>query len=78
MYPPMTRLVLIRRTDIYVTIVSSTHCVTPAGKYIATISTTVETDNPEAECAAGLALIEPVLEKYVTARVRHLFPLHFA
>jgi|ERR1711907_383463 len=54
-----------RNSDIYVTIVSSTHCVTPAGKYIATISTTVETDNPEAECAAGLALIEPVLEKFV-------------
>eukprot|EP01094_Clydonella_sp_ATCC50884_P024712 TRINITY_DN627_c0_g1_i1.p2 TRINITY_DN627_c0_g1~~TRINITY_DN627_c0_g1_i1.p2 ORF type:complete len:457 (+),score=199.51 TRINITY_DN627_c0_g1_i1:46-1371(+) len=54
-----------RNNDIYVTIVSSSHNVAPAGKYLATISTTVETDNPEAECAAGLALVEPVLEKFV-------------
>merc|ERR1712137_499424 len=54
-----------RNSDIYVTLVSFSHQVCPNGKYLATVSTTVETDNPEEECAAGLAFLEPVLEKFV-------------
>lgn len=54
-----------RNSDIYVTLVSFAHQVCPNGKYLATVSTTVETDNPEEECAAGLAFLEPVLEKFV-------------
>jgi len=55
----------VRAADIYVTAVSSIHNVAPQGKYIALISTTVETDNPERECLPGLKLLEPILEKYV-------------
>lgn len=55
-----------RRSDIYVTAVSSVHHVAPAGKYIALVSTTVETDNPERECLPGLKLLEPITEKFVS------------
>ena len=33
--------------DIYIMMVSSVHCVSKANTYIAIISTTVETENPE-------------------------------
>jgi RAB protein geranylgeranyltransferase component A len=52
--------------DIYVTAVSSIHNVAPKGKYIALVSTTVETDNPERECLPGLKLLEPITEKFVS------------
>ena len=39
--------------------------VTPSGKFVATVSTTVETDDPEAECAPGIKLLGPVLERFV-------------
>lgn len=54
-----------RRHDIYVAVVSHAHNVAPNGKYIAIVSTTVETDNPEAECLPGIRLLGPVLHKYV-------------
>lgn len=50
-------------TDIYVSLVSSAHNVAPEGKYIAVVSTTVETSNPEKEVQPGLALLEPIMEK---------------
>lgn len=50
-------------TDIYVCLVSSAHNVAPEGKYIAVVSTTVETSNPEKEVQPGLALLEPIMEK---------------
>ena len=54
-----------RRTDIYVMMVSSAHCVAGKGKYIAIVSTTVETDDPRAELEPGVKLlgerIEPLL-----------------
>jgi len=55
-----------RRSDIYVTAVSSVHNVAPAGTFIALVSTTVETDNPERECLPGLKLLEPIKEKFVS------------
>ncbi|XP_017305445.1 rab GDP dissociation inhibitor beta [Ictalurus punctatus] len=55
-----------RKSDIYVCLVSSTHNVAPEGKYIAVVSTTVETSNPEKEVQPGLALLEPIMEKFVS------------
>ncbi len=40
--------------------------VTPKDWYIALVSTTVETNNPENEIRPGLALLEPIYQKFVT------------
>ena len=45
--------------------VSSSHCVVPKGKYMAIVSTTVETGNPETECLPGLQLLGNILERFV-------------
>jgi RAB protein geranylgeranyltransferase component A len=37
-----------RKHDIYVSVVSFAHNVAPKGKYLAIVSTTVETNNPKA------------------------------
>ena len=44
------------------------HNVAPKGKYVAFVSTTVETGNPEAEIRAGLELLGPVDEKFIEIR----------
>ncbi|XP_006815070.1 LOW QUALITY PROTEIN: rab GDP dissociation inhibitor alpha-like [Saccoglossus kowalevskii] len=54
-----------RKSDIYVSCVSSTHCIATYGFYVATVSTTVETDNPEAELQPGLDLLGPIEQKFV-------------
>lgn len=54
-----------RRSDVYVFCSSYTHNVAPKGKFIAFVSTTVETNDPEGELAAGLQLLGPVDEKFV-------------
>merc|ERR1712213_121237 len=54
-----------RKSDIYVTMVSFTHQVASKGWYIAMVSTTVETENPEAEIQPGLALLGPVKQKFI-------------
>lgn len=54
-----------RKNDIYVSLTSFTHKVCPKDKYIAIVSTTVETDNPEKEVEIGMQLLNPVLEKFV-------------
>jgi len=46
-----------RGSDIYVFVCSAQHCVAPKGKWVASVSTTVETSDPEAELAPGLALL---------------------
>jgi len=43
--------------------VSFAHNVASQGHYIAMVSTTVETSNPEDELKIGLQLLGPVLEK---------------
>jgi len=53
-----------RRSDIYVSIVSDVHEVAPKGKYVAIVSTNVETSNPRAEVAAGIALLGDVLLRF--------------
>ncbi|KAL1116083.1 hypothetical protein AAG570_005578 [Ranatra chinensis] len=54
-----------RRSDIYVSQVSYTHQVAAKGWFIAMVSTTVETDEPEAEIKPGLDLLGPVKQKFV-------------
>jgi Rab GDP dissociation inhibitor len=46
--------------------VSSTHCVSSKGFYLAIVATTVETTNPEAELKPGLDLLGPIKEKFVS------------
>lgn len=53
-----------RSNDIYVCCVSYAHQVCANGKFIALVSTRVETDNPEKELQPGLDLLGPVLEKF--------------
>jgi len=53
-----------RKSDIYVCVVSFAHNVAKKGYYLAIVSTTVETDNPEAELKPGLAILGSVEEKF--------------
>lgn len=54
-----------RHNDIYVSMTSFKHKVAAQGKYIALVSTTVETDNPEKEIEPGLALLGAIEEKFI-------------
>jgi len=54
-----------RNSDIYVCSVSTAHCVTSKGFYLAIVSTTVETSNPEEELLPGLKLLGPIEEKFI-------------
>ncbi|CAG0920730.1 unnamed protein product [Notodromas monacha] len=54
-----------RKSDIYVSLVSATMSVAPKGWYIAMVSTTVETADPESEIKCGLDLLGPVKQKFV-------------
>ena len=49
--------------DIYVCCVSTSHHVCPQQYYVAMVSTTVETDNPEAELKPGLDVLAPIEDK---------------
>eukprot|EP00128_Syssomonas_multiformis_P018289 Colp12_sorted_trinity150504_noHs@27758 len=53
-----------RRNDIYVSVVSAAHNIASAGKYVAMVSTTVETSNPQAEIKPGLDLLGAVDEMF--------------
>lgn len=55
-----------RQSDIYVSMVSHTHQVAAKGWFIAMVSTTVETDNPELEIKPGLDLLGPIKQKFVS------------
>lgn len=55
-----------RKSDIYVSVVSYHHQVAAKGWFVAMVSTTVETDNPEGEINPGLALLAPIAKKFVT------------
>ena len=57
-----------RKSDIYISCVSYTHQVSAKGWFIAMISTTVETDNPEAEIQPGLNLLGPIKQKFLEVR----------
>ncbi|KAA0202818.1 hypothetical protein HAZT_HAZT002867 [Hyalella azteca] len=55
-----------RNSDIYVSMVSYTHQVAAKGWFVALVSTTVETADPEAEIKPGLDLLGPIKQKFVT------------
>ncbi|CAD6207122.1 GSCOCG00010123001-RA-CDS [Cotesia congregata] len=55
-----------RKSDIYVSVVSYTHQVAAKGWFIAMVSTTVETANPELEIKPGLDLLGPISQKFVS------------
>ncbi|XP_059817941.1 rab GDP dissociation inhibitor alpha [Hypanus sabinus] len=54
-----------RKSDIYICLISHTHNVAAQGKYIAIVSTTVETAQPEVEIQPALDLLEPIDQKFV-------------
>nr|CAB3248647.1 rab GDP dissociation inhibitor alpha-like [Phallusia mammillata] len=56
-----------RKNDIYISLVSFAHNVASKGKYLAIVSTTVETSNPESELTPGLQLLHPIDAKFVSA-----------
>jgi Rab GDP dissociation inhibitor len=49
--------------DIYVCCMGESNKITPKGWFVALVSTTVETDNPENEIKPGLQLLEPIYQK---------------
>uniref|UniRef100_T1J355 Rab GDP dissociation inhibitor n=1 Tax=Strigamia maritima TaxID=126957 RepID=T1J355_STRMM len=55
-----------RNSDIYISLVSYTHHVAAKDYFIAMVSTTVETDNPEREIKPGLDLLGPIKQKFVS------------
>jgi Rab GDP dissociation inhibitor len=55
-----------RKSDIYISCVSSSHNVCAKGKFIAIASTTVETNNPEAELKPAFDLLGPIVEKFTS------------
>lgn len=54
-----------RNSDIYVTMVSYTHQVASKGWFIAMVSTTVETANPENEIQPAVSLLGPIKQKFI-------------
>ncbi|RMX59346.1 hypothetical protein pdam_00014019 [Pocillopora damicornis] len=54
-----------RKSDIYICVVSYAHNVAAKNYYIAIVSTTVETADPEAELKPALDLLGHVIEKFV-------------
>ncbi|KAF7721375.1 Rab GDP dissociation inhibitor alpha [Apophysomyces ossiformis] len=55
-----------RKHDVYIACVSSNHNVCPKDMYLAIVSTIVETDEPEKEIEAGLALLGSIHDKFVS------------
>lgn len=53
-----------RRNDIYIMMVSWAHCIAAKDKYVAIISTVVETQDPEAEIEPARRLLGEVLESF--------------
>merc|ERR1712232_540328 len=53
-----------RKNDIYVMMVSFAHCIAAKDKYVAIVSTVIETQNPEKEIAPALKLLGPILKKF--------------
>merc|ERR1712039_624757 len=54
-----------RKNDIYVMMVSWAHSIAAKDKYVAIISTVVETANPQQEIKPALDLLGPILQMFV-------------
>lgn len=57
-----------RKSDIYVAVLSNQNQVSAKDYYLGFVSTTVESNNPEAELAAGLKILEPIEYKFVSVK----------
>lgn len=55
-----------RKHDIYISVVSHTNQIAPKGFFLAIASTTVETDNPEAELQPAFDLLGSIEQKFVS------------
>lgn len=55
-----------RQHDVYVASVSSNHAVCPKDTYLAIVSTIVETEDPAKELQAGLDLLGPIHDKFIS------------
>ncbi|KAJ5068123.1 guanosine nucleotide diphosphate dissociation inhibitor [Anaeramoeba ignava] len=55
-----------RKSDIYVLVISYAHHVAPSPFFIAIVSTTVETSNPQAEIQPALKLLGDIEEKFIS------------
>jgi Rab GDP dissociation inhibitor len=53
-----------RRNDIYIMCISGDHNVVPKGKYMAIVSTNIETNNPEAELKPALDLLGAIEHQF--------------
>lgn len=54
-----------RKHDVYISLISSAHKVAKEGKYIAIVSTTIETDDPLKEISSALELLGPIEAQFV-------------
>jgi Rab GDP dissociation inhibitor len=61
----MVKLFDLMVVDIYIAGISSPHEVCAKDHFIAIVSTICETSDPEKECEPGLALLGPIMEKFV-------------
>ncbi len=57
---------VLAQNDIYVLVLSYNHRTTPQHKYLALVSTTVETDDPHSELAPGLGLLGEIQESFLS------------
>jgi len=55
-----------RQNDVYIMMVSWAHSIAAKDKYVAIVSTVVETSTPEKEIEPALKLLGPILEKFVS------------
>lgn len=53
-----------RKNDIYITVVGAPHQVAAPGRFIAIVSTTVETKDPRGEVAPGIKLLGDILYRF--------------
>jgi len=54
--------------------VSSVHCISKKDYYVAIVSTTVETNNPEQEVEVALNMVGKIKEKFITISERYIVP----
>ncbi|KAG0054607.1 Rab GDP dissociation inhibitor alpha [Gryganskiella cystojenkinii] len=54
-----------RKNDIYIASISSNHRVCDKDHFLASVSTIIETENPEEEIQPGLALLGPIVDKFI-------------
>lgn len=64
-----------RKSDIFINMVSGAHAVCSQGLYVAMVSTTIETSDPESEIQPALDLLGDVLEQFTTISDLHV-PVH--